>query len=369
MRTIVTVSALCLLAAGGADARGKRGWAAGKKGLLLAQKLLERCKGLKLTEEAHELGEDVEEPEFEAMSDARLSSRNRGHVLEMKYSSWGSGVDAGGLTAFWRVDLRRGCSYVGLENRCCSTSDPGGWRFTAIKRGLPQRKEQLQLIALADFAAFDGKSAKFDAAAVQTHGRCTDKRPKRGWSLHGPILAPRKERRGQPTGSPSAIHLQKLKKRADEHVKGKVRSQTLATTSGVGRPKRSRIQGAFELLLTVRRGRLGGQGVVVRDTRRKRHRWVLDTGHCFSGAVSWLAGKGELLLGSTFPVHPVFQETYGISYFLLELSSGRAFQLRLAPGWDLSVTRKGAGLVLKAPDKKPSELTFAVLRARLNKLR
>jgi hypothetical protein len=365
---MVTVSVLCMLAAGAADARRRRGWVDGKKGFLLAQKLLERCSGLKLTEEAHELGEDVEQPEFEAMSDASLSARKRGDFLEMQYSCWGSGIDAGGLTAYWIVDLRRGCRYVGLENRCCSDPDPGGWRFTAIKRALPTRTEQLQLIALAGFTAFDSKRPQFDAAAIQTRGRCTDRRPKRGWSLSGPMLTPLPERPGRPTGSPAAIHLQKLKKRADEEVKGKIRSQTLATTSGVGPPKRSRTQGGFEIFLSERRGRLGGQGVVVRDTRRNRHRWVLDTGYCVGGAVSWLAGEGNILVGSTFPVHPVLQETYGVAYFVLELSSGRAFQLRLAPGWGLSEKGRGA-LVLTARNRKDETLSMSTLRERVKQKR
>lgn len=98
---------------------------------------------------------------------------------------------------------------------------------------------------------------------------------------------------------------------------------------------------------------MGRRLVAVYDRKTRAHRWVLDsTGCAATGKITWLGGRGDLLLGTTYPVHPVFGERYGMSLFVIDLTRGSVhFYLFKAEAPVFGVKLSGQELVIDGPKK------------------
>jgi len=325
----VGIAWLLLLGSAESAARGRPSELSGKAAVRLIRTTLKAGKKLKLLDKL---------PDADELEYTSISARHNGGVLLIKRSSSGSGVDAGWSLTEWRVDVKR-CSATGLSSSGNDGQYTAGFHYrTDGRAGAASTSELVEFASAFDRELAEPDRARHGAARLWVEERCLDRDlPKSGWSLT-PVLKPTQAwRAGPPVGSESTLwSVAQLKPlgvkpppiEPDEDGADHPADGVLAMAQEAPVLKRS--EGRYRIYESALRGRNRGAAVAIFDSAKKQHCWAVETRDCLSGAIRWLGGDGEILLGIATPTHPVYFRERGVSLFLLHLPTCRAFHLLVA---------------------------------------
>ncbi len=264
-----------------------------------------------------------------------LVARRCGGKLEISITRLGRRVGAQRWMATWLVDPKR-CRAIGVAAKPGDGQLSWPLRFRSDRRRMPSAAERARLLRAAGYVMAT-RGVTFAAATIlATPHRCGELRGQaraRGWGLSGPLLRRQPAYPGKPRGSALAAYR---------------RRREVVGVSFVREPERARRYGRYELYVGTLGGRTPDQALAVYDTKRKRHRWVVQTRACTSGRLTWIGQRGGLVVARARPTHPGWRDQRGDSLLLVSLKKAQAYRLLLPRTRTFDVTLTDAGIELKS---------------------